>query len=311
MIDLATAEHLAFTKTVAIPTERDVLRVTGPDAVSYLQGQLSQNVERLTIGSSAWTLLLQPQGKVDSWLRLHRRGDDELWLDVGSGHGAAARDRLERFKLRVDVEFELLSVPMLAVRGPAQAKRQPVDGVAGLHAEWGGLDGMDYVGSSLSDRVAPPALASMLGLDPSTFGPPDVLDIIRVRTGFPSMGSELDESTIAAAANIVEASVDFDKGCYVGQELVARVDSRGNNTPTRLHGFRVAGGRAADIGRELVTNTGAAAGTVTTVVESPELGTIGLAYIRRSVDDLDSMRVASASDESVPIAAFTLPFPVR
>ena len=87
---------------------RDILRVQGPDAVSYLQGQLSQDVEALAARTSAFTLLLEPDGKLGFWLRITRAADDELLLDVDGGWGEPLRDRLERFKLRVQADVELL-----------------------------------------------------------------------------------------------------------------------------------------------------------------------------------------------------------
>ncbi|HEY9558660.1 MAG TPA: hypothetical protein VIR58_18120, partial [Acidimicrobiales bacterium] len=84
----------------ATPYQRDVLRVWGPEAVDFLQGQLSQEIAGLAIGASAPSLLLQPTGKVDAWLRATRLADDEVLLDVELGHGEAIEARLRRFRLR-------------------------------------------------------------------------------------------------------------------------------------------------------------------------------------------------------------------
>src|SRR5690606_40866239 len=84
----------------AVELPRDVVRVAGPDAVDYLQGQLSQDVAALGPGEAAWSFLLQPTGKVDAWLRVTRTGDDELVLDVDARHGEAVVARLRRFLLR-------------------------------------------------------------------------------------------------------------------------------------------------------------------------------------------------------------------
>ncbi len=98
---------------------RDVVLAEGPDAAAFLQGQLSQDVERLPVGAAAWSFVLQPQGKVDAWFRVHRTGDETFELDVDEGWGEALVTRLERFKLRTRCEFTLEpSVPVLAVRPP-------------------------------------------------------------------------------------------------------------------------------------------------------------------------------------------------
>src|SRR5919109_2413667 len=89
----------------AVWLPRDILRVAGPDALSFLQGQLSQDVVAVEIGASAWSFLLQPQGKVDALVRLTRTADDEVVVDVDGGHGDAVVARLNRFKLRVKADI--------------------------------------------------------------------------------------------------------------------------------------------------------------------------------------------------------------
>src|SRR5687768_12379363 len=87
---------------------RDVVRVSGPDAISFLQGQLSQDVDGLAVGATAWSLLLQPQGKVDALVRVTRIADDAVVLDVDGGFGDAVVTRLDRFKLRVKADIDAL-----------------------------------------------------------------------------------------------------------------------------------------------------------------------------------------------------------
>ncbi len=305
MIDIETAERIALDCTVddnpnglravAVQSERDLLVVSGPDSASYLQGQLSQNVEGLDVGATAWTLLLQPQGKVDAWLRLHRLADDRFLLDGDAGAGRQAFDRLERFKLRVEVAIELATVPILAVRGPGARNVTGPEGHLVLDATWGGVDGVDVLarpgepGDSLegeggeADRDVDALLNLVVAESSLAVGPPALLDVVRVLQGLPAAGSELNESTIPAAARIVDRSVDFTKGCYVGQELVARIDSRGNNVPTRLVGLRFEEGTMPEPGTDLELD-GAPAGTVTTVASSATRGPVGLAYVRRAVE---------------------------
>ena len=229
---------------------RDVLRVSGADTVTFLQGQLSQDVAAMEVGDSRFSLLLQPQGKVDAWLRVTRTGDDELLLDVDAGWGEAVQARLRRFLLRVAVTIE-------PVEGwSAAAATEPVDGLLAVAPEVEGF--VDLLGPAAD-------------LPPD----PDDYEERRIRAGVPRMGSELDESTIPAAAGVVERSVSFTKGCYTGQELVARIDSRGGNTPTRLRTLEVEG---APTGAEVVVD-GKAVGAVTSAA-----GGVALAYLRREVE---------------------------
>jgi folate-binding protein YgfZ len=245
-----------------------VVRVSGPDAQSFLQGQCSQDVVALSIGESGWSLLLQPQGKVDALLRITCRGDQEFVLDVDGGFGPAVVSRLQRFKLRVKADIEPLEWRCLAVRGPASATVARAGGELMLDAGWPGLPGVDLLGPE-------PAVPDGLAL-----GGDEVFELVRIEAGTPRMGAELTERTIPAEAGIVERTVSFTKGCFTGQELVARIDSRGGHVPRRLRGVVVSGdAEAAD--RLLVD--GQEAGTLTSVARAPAGTVSALAYVRRDV----------------------------
>jgi folate-binding protein YgfZ len=260
--DLAAGYNLLTTGVGAVSLARDVVRVAGPDAVSYLQGQCSQDVSALGIGSSAWSLVLQPQGKVDAWVRMTRAQEDELWLDVDGGFGEALVARLARFKLRVKADIELLDWGCVAVRGPLAG------GAGGVPFAWNGWTGYDVLG----DGAAAPEGVPLV--DTAAY------EVRRIEAGVPRMGAELTEKTIPAEAGVVEASVSFTKGCYTGQELVARIDSRGGNVPRRLRGVVLEGlapaGTSVSVG-------GRDVGTLTSVARHPDGHGVGLAYIARDV----------------------------
>ena len=107
-LDLAAGYEALREGVAAVPLSRDVVRVQGPDAVTYLQGQLSQDVAALAVGGTTWSFVLQPQGKVDAWMRVHRLADDTFRLDTDAGAGAAVEARLRRFLLRTKAEICLL-----------------------------------------------------------------------------------------------------------------------------------------------------------------------------------------------------------
>jgi folate-binding protein YgfZ len=261
-------------------TTRDVVTVSGPDAVTYLQGQLSLDVDGLAVGDSALSFVLQPQGKVDTWLRVDRAGPETLRLDTDAGAGPGLVARLERFKLRTKVSFELAeAVPVLAVRGA-----EVLDGVP---CGWPGV-----VGSDVFDPD-PAALPTDLPVDAH---PLDLIgyDALRVRAGVPRMGAEITAEVIPAELGqwVIDASVSFAKGCYTGQELVARIDSRGGNVPRHLRGLvgdGLAVGAPVTVGEKQV-------GTVTSAA-----GAAGLALLHRSVEVPSSVTVAGAEARAVPL----------
>lgn len=249
---------------------RDVLTVTGPEAVTWLQGQLSQDLNRLAPGDTAWTFILAPQGKVDGWGRVHRTGDDSVQIDVDAGAGALWVTRLERFKLRTKAEVTLTeAVPMVALRGASAD--------AGLPAGWPGSGGVDYLDGD-------DALVEALLGDGATEIDETGFEALRIRAGVPRWGTEIGIDTIPATLGqwVIDASVNFDKGCFTGQELVARIDSRGGNVPRRLVGVVVDGPPPA-VGTEVIVD-GRAAGEVTSSAPDPATGgSVALAFAPRRV----------------------------
>jgi folate-binding protein YgfZ len=254
----------------AAPLQRDVVRARGPEALDYLQGQLSQDVTALVDGESRPSLLLQPSGKVDAWLRVTRLGDDDLLLDVDQGAGDAVLARLARFKLRTEVDLELERWSGLAVRGPGAGAVDAPSGSSVLAAAWPGVEAVDLLSSGEL------ALAGVPLVDVA------VLEALRIECGVPTMGAELTEATIPAEAGawLIEASVSFTKGCYTGQELVARVDSRGGNVPRPVRGLLV--DTAVPPPGAAVLADGSEVGTVTSSARSTALGPIALAVVGRA-----------------------------
>jgi folate-binding protein YgfZ len=297
---------------------RDVVFVQGEDAESYLQGQLSQDVVALTIGQSADSLLLEPDGKLSALLRVTRIDPQGFVLEVDGGYGDAVTRRLKKFLLRSKVQMERRDWRCLALRGDGvmDAARGLLGalaegGVMALPFEWNDWIGIDLLGPK------------ELVLDPATEQLPEgivacsaeAVESCRIVSGVPAMGSELTDKTIAAEAGLVERTVSFTKGCYTGQELVARLDSRGNNVPRRLVGV-VGGdarhqdalsrgmtlhagdppvlGGAGDGGEAADAIADKVVGTITSAAWSSELGAwVALAYLHRTVEAPGPIRIRS------------------
>jgi tRNA-modifying protein YgfZ len=271
---------------------REFVRVSGPDALTFLQGQLSQELEQLAVGSSAPSFVLQPQGKVDAFVRVTRVEDDVLVLDVDADWGDAVRTRLERFKLRVKADIEPLAWGCLAVRGPRSHGL-----AAGLDADWPGLPGVDVVG------VSPEVPAGVRLCDLQAY------EAVRIEAGVPVMGREIDEKTIPAETGVVDRAVSFTKGCFTGQELVARIDSRGGNVPRHLRGIVVGTNVVPPVGTSVEVD-GKVVGALTSVGESLERrAPVALAYVGRAVEPPADVTLswdggsAPARVEALPLVA--------
>ena len=280
---------------VAGPVPRDAVLVTGANAAEYLQGQISQDVDAVAPGASAWSLVLAPQGKVDAWFRLTRGTGASFVLDVDAGFGETLVARLERFRLRVDVSFERLTGwRMLAVRGPraAAAWLDTVDAEVRAAVDWPGFGGIDLLGP----HTAPPP-----GLPVDGAGD---LEVARIRAGWPAMGRELTERTIPAeVGGLVESSVSFTKGCYTGQELVARIDSRGGNVPRPVRLLEIIGDGDVSPGDEIAVD-GKAVGTITSAAADPESAvTVALGPVHRRVEPPAAATVADMAATVLPTPA--------
>ena len=277
--------------TGALEVGRDVVKVFGPDAEKYLQGQTSQDIAALAPGGSAWALVLQPQGKLDVFVRVSKVAPEEFLLDADAGMGAALVARLSRFKLRTKVEIEPLAWRVVAVRGPGASPGPATPGTGAAVAarfEWGGLSGYDL--------LAPGPALPLPG--EATVVEVEAYEAVLVESGFPRHGRELDERTIPAEAGLVEAAVSFTKGCYTGQELVARIDSRGSNVPRHLRGLRLSGPASAGSGLySQPADTSKALGRLTSVALSPRLGWVAMGYVARAVEVGSSVVVRSENGE--------------
>lgn len=294
MTDL-TADYLALRREAgAVPLPRDVLRVSGPDAGTFLQGQLSQDVE-LAAGGSAWSLLLQPQGKMVALVRVTREGEESFLVDTDAGWGGVVSERLTRFKLRVRCDIDPLDWRAVAVRGPeAHEAAKGGQGLA-VPADWPGLPGVDLLGQA----PEPPAGIRVCS--------GEAYEAVRIEAGVPVMGREIDDRTIPAELGVVDRSVSFTKGCYVGQELVARIDSRGGNVPRHLRGIVVATNVIPPLGASVRVD-GKEVGTLTSVAESLDRrAPVALAFVGRAVTPPRDATITWDGGGSAPARVESLP----
>jgi folate-binding protein YgfZ len=195
--------------------------VAGPDATTYLQSQVSQDLQGVAVGESRWTFLLEPTGKVVVLARATRAGEEAWLLDTDPGFGDLLEQRLLRFKIRVKAD------------------------------------------------VAPVELEALDGEETAAE---------RIERGWPAMGAEIvpGETIPGELPNVVAVAVSFTKGCYPGQELVERMDSRGSTAPRLLRRAELSA--PVEAGVPLLVN-GQEVGRLTSVA-----GRHALALVRRSVD---------------------------
>ena len=253
---------------IVVDIPREALLVSGRDAGSYLHSQLSNDIASLAVGASRPSLVLEPTGRVVALVRVTRRADTEFVIDLAPGFLDVVTARLTKFKIRVQADISPLEVHVVAVRGDASLD------VASLAP--GGSDHVLVLPAWWSDGRAIDLL-STAPVDIARIGTLDDYEASRINAVWPEMGSEIvPGDTLPAATGVVTVAVSFSKGCYPGQELVERMDSRGSTAPRTLRSISVPSGTS--IGDPVVID-GESVGTITTVI-----GERALAYVKRDVE---------------------------
>jgi folate-binding protein YgfZ len=283
-------------------SDRDVVTVTGPDRLSWLDSLLSQSLARLAPGESAEALLLDPSGRIEYVARIVDDGETTwLLMDAGTGAGLAAfLDRM-RFMLRVEVADRSADFATIGTLGEPVAGtvtwRDPWPAVvAGGHqyaavaehpgAAWTYTETLVPRGEVVVEREAAGILA---------------LEALRIAAWRPRAATELDATAIPHEFDWIRSAVHLAKGCYRGQETVAKVHNLGH-PPRRLVLLHLDGSQniAVTAGDEVLDGD-KPVGRVTAAATHHELGPIALAVVRRATDPAATLTVSTA--EGVVTAA--------
>lgn len=267
--------------------------VTGPDAVTFLDGILSQSVAATGCGATARSLLLAPNGKMRATLFL-LRGEDRVGLVCDAGRVDTVIADLSRFKIRVDVAIELDRRPVYEVWGATRA----ADGVPAI-GSWTEEAGRLAFAMPLARHNLPRRV--VVGPAPDTpLVDHSEIDVVRIEAGEPVMGVDLDDRTIPQEGVDVADYVDFTKGCYLGQELVARIDSRGH-VNRRLVGLDIEGDQIPGHGIP-VERDAREVGIVTSASWSASRGrVIALGMLRVEIEPEDQVTVEMRSAQVVAL----------
>jgi tRNA-modifying protein YgfZ len=289
---------------------RGMVLVKGPDALEYLQGQLTNDIEALEPGNGCYSALLDRKGHMQGDMRVLRLHEDDVWLDTEREATDRVLRHLQMYSVGREVEIEDASGAwaIVSVIGPAAAELAGTPAPSPEHAqryfEREGIEilavatdlGLDLI--ARSDQAD--ALRRLLSGSGAAEVSEDAAEIVRVESGRPRFGKEMTERTIPQEAGINERAVSFTKGCYIGQETVARLHYRGK--PNRqLRGLRLSaparGGDPVVLGEKEL-------GQVGTAVVSPAHGAIALAILRREAEPGASVRVGDGIEATVADPTF-------
>jgi folate-binding protein YgfZ len=277
-------------------SHRGVIRITGPDRLSWLHSLSTQNLDKLPAGETAETLILSPKGHVEHQLTLTDDGTS-AWAHVEPGTAGPLLEFLEsmRFMLRVEPADMTADYAVLTLMGPGAGQVE----AAGVAATMAGPFQMDLVvprpqftAAAAGLQSAGAALAGMWAHE-----------ALRIAARRPRLGQDTDHRTIPHEVGWIETAVHLSKGCYRGQETVARVHNLGH-PPRRLVFLHLDGSAdALPAHGDPVELSGAQVGFVGSAARHYELGPIALALIKRTVPvdaGLTAAGIAAAQEVIVP-----------
>jgi tRNA-modifying protein YgfZ len=281
-------------------SNRGVLTITGQDRRSWLHSLTTQHLEGLTAGQSAQALILSPNGHIEHHLTLTDDGTS-VWLHVEPGTAADLLAFLEsmRFMLRVEVADVSLQYAVLTVGGPAAAGlAAELEGVR-ARVDHGPFGSIDLI---VARDLLPDAVAELVRRG-GTMAGMWAFEALRIAARVPRFGVDTDHRTIPHEVGWIETAVHLNKGCYRGQETVARVHNLGH-PPRRLVFLDLDGSvdRLPAHG-DPVELDGATVGFTGSAARHYELGPIGLALVKRTVPvdaTLLAGGVAAAQEVIVP-----------
>lgn len=306
---LAAAGYEALRKTAVLVDrgDRGRWRFTGPKAAETLTGLVTNDVLALQPGEGLYSAALTPKGKIVADLRIFRDGDEFL-VDTGaaaaSGWRAMARKYINpRVAPFSETTADTADVGVFGVgaadlisraiegggcaleqlrpysHSRARFKRAGADALVARAAELGEIPGFDIIALAASAEAIRADLQSLGAAAASR----QVYDIARIEAGFPEWGVDMNEDTLAQEANLDElGAISYSKGCYIGQEVVARIHFRGHVNKT-LRRITFGGDRPPPQGTELVDASGKIVGDTRSAAVSPRSGGVGIAMVRRDV----------------------------
>jgi folate-binding protein YgfZ len=290
--------------------ERGFIDVLGADAAESLQGQLTNDVESVAVGEGQYAALLDRKGHMQTDMRLIRVGEGAILIDLEPAPKDQALRHLTMYSIGRDVKVvdagdERALVSLIGPRAAEVAATAPLPEFANEPTQIGGIDvvavgtrdGIDLlVPVAESDRIV--AVLTEAGAVEVS---PEAVEIVRVEAGVPRFGAEMDAGTMPAEAAIVEDAVSFTKGCYIGQETVARLHYKGKPNK-HLRGLRLSAAAAPGASLRLGEKE---VGTLGGAVVSPALGPTGLAIVRREAEPGTEVTVG---EDGVTAEVVALPF---
>jgi folate-binding protein YgfZ len=328
----APAEHAALRESAAILdlSFRGRLCVLGADRRIFLNGQVTNNVRDLQTGEGCYAALVTAKGKMESDLYVYGL-ENELLLDFEPGLSAAVQARLSKYIIAEDAQVAEAAphYGLLSAQGPRAAAILQSLGLAVPRTALGAarmdeaalgeiyLVNQPRIGTAGFDLFVPVATLPLAAEKLLTaaraaggrYAGWSALEMARIEAGIPRFGADMDNTNFPAEAGLDSRAVSYSKGCYIGQEVIARIRTygrvarilRGLRLPDNLAALPVRGGKLFQGEKEV--------GHITSATASPMLrANIALGYVRREAGELGTELLAEIGDTKIPARIVALPF---
>ncbi len=331
------AEHAALHQTAGALdlSFRSRLCLTGADRTRFLNGQVTNNVKDLHAGDGCYAALVTAKGKLESDLNVYSLAN-ELLLDFEPGLADHVTQRLEKYVIADDVQV-VDAAPhygLLSVQGPqaesaarslgltASLPAKPMSFITVTDPTLGeiylmnqprtGTSGFDlFVPTAALGAVMDKLIAAVKQAGGRACGW-QALEMARIEAGIPRFGADMDETNLAPETGIEERAISYSKGCYIGQEVIARIRTYGQVNKA-LRGLRLADDlRELPKKGDILFHGEREVGYITSALSSPALKTnIALGYVRKEANQIGTELILRASSGDSAVKVITLPFPMK
>ena len=324
------AEYAAVRESAGLIdlSSRGRLCVLGNDRTSFLNGQVTNNVKDLKAGQGCYAALVTAKGKMQSDLNIYCL-ENEILLDFEPGLTATVRTRLEKFVIAEDAQVVDVAphYGLLSAQGPKAAElihhaalglavpKEAFSVASASHPAFGEiyLTNRARTGSQGFDLFVPigsmAAAAGTLGAVVGRWCGWKALETVRIEAAIPRFGMDMDETNLPPEAGLDSNAISYSKGCYIGQEVIARIRTYGQVAKS-LRGLRLPGNlkKLPQRGDKLFKGD-KEAGYVTSAVASPTLkANIALAYVRRETAHTGAALTVQATEGEFPVEIVNTPF---
>ena len=278
---------------------RTKLRVTGADRIRFLNGQTTNDVRKAGAEATQESCVLNVKGHFDAHGFLSATPND-IWIDADQELRELLQTRLERYVIADDVKIEDVTDQSALFHVLAGSEPKISDAKFDFRSRRLGIDGWDlWVEAARAEAMKRALAADYRAMDESEW------EVLRIESGIPRWGCELTREIIPPEANLAARAIDYEKGCYIGQEVISRMKMSGQ-TRQRLCG--VTSEKALAPGKELHAET-KMVGHVTSAVFSERLNAhIALAIIKRGYTETGTSLITLVDDRPINVKVVALPF---